>query len=92
MVLTPSFQNPTGASIPTAKRRRIVELVKQFGTILIENDIYGELRYHGEPAPALKRLDESGHTILLRSYSKVSFPGLRVGWVIAPASRHCPFS
>ena len=34
--------------------------------------------------PALKRLDESGHTILLRSYSKVSFPGLRVGWVIAP--------
>jgi DNA-binding transcriptional MocR family regulator len=84
VVLTPSFQNPTGASIPTAKRRRIVELVKQFGTILIENDIYGELRYHGEPAPALKRLDESGHTILLRSYSKVSFPGLRVGWVIAP--------
>jgi DNA-binding transcriptional MocR family regulator len=84
VVLTPSFQNPTGASIPAAKRRRIVELVQRSGTILIENDIYGELRYHGEPAPALKRLDESGHTILLRSYSKVSFPGLRVGWVIAP--------
>ena len=50
VVLTPSFQNPTGASIPAAKRRRIVELVKQFGTILIENDIYSELRYDGEPA------------------------------------------
>ena len=84
VVLTPSFQNPTGASIPVSKRRRIVELVQRSGTILIENDIYGELRYHGESALALKRLDESGHTILLRSYSKVSFPGLRVGWVIAP--------
>jgi DNA-binding transcriptional MocR family regulator len=84
LVLTPSFQNPTGASIPAAKRWHIVALVQQYGTILIENDIYGELRYHGEAAPALKRLDESGHTILLRSYSKVSFPGLRVGWVIAP--------
>lgn len=84
LVLTPSFQNPTGASIPVAKRRRIVELVQRSGTVLIENDIYAELRYHGEPAPAMKRLDESGNTILLRSYSKVSFPGLRVGWVIAP--------
>ena len=51
---------------------------------LIENDIYGDLRYEGEPLPTIKQLDESGDTILLRSFSKIAFPGLRVGWVIGP--------
>jgi 2-aminoadipate transaminase len=50
----------------------------------VENDIYSDLRYRGKALPTLKELDASGQTILLRSYSKVSFPGLRVGWVIAP--------
>jgi 2-aminoadipate transaminase len=66
------------------RRRRIVELAQRSGVVLLENDIYSELRYEGTPLPTLKELDESGNTILLRSYSKVSFPGLRVGWVIAP--------
>ncbi len=51
---------------------------------MVENDAYGELRYHGEPLPAIKQLDEHGGTVLLRSFSKVSFPGLRVGWVVGP--------
>ena len=84
LVVTPSFQNPTGATLPLDRRKRIVALAQRFGLILIENDIYSELRYHGSPLPTLKELDETGNTILLRSYSKVSFPGLRVGWAIAP--------
>lgn len=84
LVLTPSFQNPTGGTLPLERRKRIVALVQRFGVILVENDIYSELRYRGTPLPTLKQLDETGNTILLRSYSKVSFPGLRVGWVIAP--------
>jgi 2-aminoadipate transaminase len=52
--------------------------------ILVENDIYGPLAYEGEPIPTLKQLDETGDTILLRSFSKIAFPGLRVGWVIGP--------
>ena len=84
LVLTPSFQNPTGVTIPLDGRRRIVELARRSGAVLLENDIYSELRYQGTPLPTLKQLDETGNTILLRSYSKVSFPGLRVGWVIAP--------
>ena len=51
--------------------------------IVIENDIYGPLCYEGEPLAAIKHLDQTGDTILLRSFSKVAFPGLRVGWVIA---------
>lgn len=84
IALTPSFQNPTGTSIPAAARSSVVELAARSGVVLIESDIYSELRYEGAPAATLKRLDESGNTILLRSFSKVSFPGLRVGWVIAP--------
>ncbi len=84
LVVTPSFQNPTGATLPLDRRKRIVELAQRYSAVLVENDIYSELRYQGPHLPTLKQLDESGNTILLRSYSKVSFPGLRVGWVIAP--------
>ena len=75
VALTPSFQNPTGASIPAANRAAIVDLAVRSGVVLIESDIYSELRYEGPARPALKRLDESGNTVLLRSYSKVSFSG-----------------
>jgi 2-aminoadipate transaminase len=84
LILTPSFQNPTGLTIPFEHRKRIVELAQRSGVVVIENDIYSELRYQGTALPTLKELDKTGNTILLRSYSKVSFPGLRVGWVIAP--------
>ena len=84
LIVTPSFQNPTGSTLNLEGRKRIVSLAQRYGFILVENDIYSELRYKGKPLPTLKELDETGNTILLRSYSKVSFPGLRVGWVIAP--------
>lgn len=84
LVVTPSFQNPTGVTLPLERRKRIVEIAQRSGVVLVENDIYSDLRYRGKALPTLKELDASGQTILLRSYSKVSFPGLRVGWVIAP--------
>ena len=84
VVLTPNFHNPTGTSIPAAQRERILEIARRFGLVLIENDIYSELRYEGEAEATLKERDDHGNVILLRSYSKVSFPGLRVGWVLAP--------
>jgi DNA-binding transcriptional MocR family regulator len=84
VVLTPSFQNPTGGSIPEPDRAHIVDIAARSGAVLIESDIYTELRYSGQAAAPLKRLSGTGNVILLRSYSKVSFPGLRVGWVIAP--------
>jgi len=84
LMVTPSFQNPTGATISLENRERIVELAQRFGLALVENDIYSDLRYRGKTLPTLKELDATGNTILLRSYSKVAFPGLRVGWAIAP--------
>jgi len=84
LIVTPSFQNPTGATLSAERRKRLVEIAQRTGLIVIENDIYSELRYEGSRLATLKELDASGNTILLRSYSKISFPGLRVGWTIAP--------
>ena len=83
LCVTPNFQNPTGATMPLAARQALVRITQAAGVMVIENDIYGPLCYEGEPIPAIKRLDETGDTILLRSFSKVAFPGLRVGWVVA---------
>ncbi len=83
LCITPNFQNPTGATMPLAARLALLRLTQAAGITVIENDIYGPLCYEGDPLPSLKQLDESGGIILLRSFSKVAFPGLRVGWVIA---------
>ena len=84
LVITPNFQNPTGATIPLAARQAILQMARESGMFLIENDTYGALRYEGEPIPSIKQLDGGRDVVLLRSFSKVAFPGLRVGWVIAP--------
>lgn len=84
LVVTSNFQNPTGTTIPLAARRELLDAARATSTPVIENDAYGELRYSGEPLPALKQLDSGGGVVLLRSFSKVSFPGLRVGWALGP--------
>jgi 2-aminoadipate transaminase len=84
LVVTSNFQNPTGATLSLAARHALLEAARLAGVPVVENDAYGDLRYQGDPLPPLKQLDDQGSTILLRSFSKVSFPGLRVGWVLGP--------
>lgn len=84
LIVTPDFQNPTGATLPLESRRSLVRLTRQAGVVLAENDIYSGLRYDGADLPSLKQLDGSGDVIQLRSFSKIAFPGLRVGWVLGP--------
>ena len=83
LVVTPDFQNPTGVTLPLSSRRRLLDAASRSGVLVVENGIYSQLRYTGEAIPSLKQLDQSGSCILIRSYSKVSFPGLRVGWITA---------
>jgi DNA-binding transcriptional MocR family regulator len=83
LVVTPSFQNPTGATIPSELRPRILAMARAADAVVIENDIYSELAYSATPeAPRLKQLD--ANVILLGSFSKIAFPGMRVGWILAP--------
>jgi 2-aminoadipate transaminase len=84
VVITSNFQNPTGATLPLAARQALLEAAHAGGVPVIENDPYCDLRYQGQALPALKQLDQRGGTVLLRSFSKVSFPGLRVGWALGP--------
>src|SRR5207245_8766531 len=84
LVVTSSFQNPTGSTLNLEARESILRQARKAGTVIIENDIYGQLRYQGDALPTIKQLDDTGGTILLRSFSKISFPGLRVGWAVAP--------
>jgi 2-aminoadipate transaminase len=82
LVVTPSFQNPTGTTMPGAHRAEICRMARAAGVPVIENDIYSELAYDGgNSLPRLKQLDSN--VILLGSFSKIAFPGVRVGWIIA---------
>ena len=80
----PSFHNPTGATMDTQARRRLIELAARHRVPIVEDDIYREMRYTGAALPSLKALDRYGLVIYVNSFSKVGFPGLRVGWIAAP--------
>ncbi|MBY0505497.1 MAG: PLP-dependent aminotransferase family protein [Bryobacteraceae bacterium] len=84
IVVTPDFQNPTGASMPVETRRRIALAAGQARVPIVEIDLYRDLRYEGDPLPTLKELAPGTDVLLLRSFSKIAFPGLRVGWVLGP--------
>jgi len=86
MVLTPDFQNPTGTTLPIAARRRLLELAARHQVPVVEDHIYARLRSRGDRVPSLKQLDRANLVIQVDSFSKVAFPGLRVGWCIAPES------
>ena len=80
---SPTFQNPTGFTMPLESRQRLLELAQRFQVPIVEDDVYGVLRFRGRQIPPLKALDPSGLVIYLNSFSKVGFPGLRVGWLVA---------
>jgi 2-aminoadipate transaminase len=78
----PNFQNPSGRTYAAEVRRAVAEAVRTAGTVLVEDDPYGELRYRGADLPPLRTYNPDG--IMLGSFSKLVAPGLRLGWVCAP--------
>jgi 2-aminoadipate transaminase len=79
----PNFQNPSGISYSEQTRREMAEVLGNTGTLLVEDDPYGELRYSGSDKPSFKTILPD-NTILLGSFSKIIVPGFRLGWVVAP--------
>jgi 2-aminoadipate transaminase len=80
--VTPDFHNPTGTALPVPERRRLLELAIKYQVPVIEDAIYSRLRLRGHAIPSLKELDTAGNVIQIDSFSKIAFPGLRVGWCI----------
>ncbi len=82
----PTFQNPSGALMSLPRRRRLLELARQHQLPILEEDVYGEIRYEGPALPGLRALDPTGQVLYVGSFSKTLSPGLRVGWLNGPAA------
>lgn len=79
----PNFQNPSGVTMSWEKRKKLYELAKQYGVLILEDNPYGDLRYTGEDIPCIKSLDTEGIVIYSGSFSKILSPGMRVAFTIA---------
>ena len=79
----PTFQNPTGKTLPAARRRKLAELGSAYDVLILEDDPYRDLRYSGEELKPIKAYDTTGHTVLANSFSKIFSPGSRLGYVFA---------
>ena len=80
--ITPDFHNPTGTAMPLPARRRLLEVAARYQVPIIEDSIYARTRLRGAALPSLRSLDTHGNVIQIDSFSKIAFPGLRVGWCI----------
>jgi 2-aminoadipate transaminase len=82
LYLVPTFANPTGRTVPAARRAEIVALAARHGVRIVEDDPYGDLRYRGDHLTPMAALDDD--VIHLGTLSKIGAPGLRLGWLRAP--------
>jgi DNA-binding transcriptional MocR family regulator len=80
----PTFQNPTGISTDLAHRRALLELSARYRVPILEDDFEKDLRLRGRGAPPLRALDTRGSVVYIGTFSKALFPGVRIGWLLAP--------
>ncbi|MEX3692651.1 PLP-dependent aminotransferase family protein [Paraburkholderia sp. BR14263] len=84
MLVTPSHQYPLGMVMSLARRRMLLEYARQHQCWIIEDDYDSEFRYGSRPLASLQGLDTAGQVIYVGSFGKTLFPGLRVGYLVAP--------
>jgi 2-aminoadipate transaminase len=82
----PTFENPTGVTIPIRARRELLKLAERYRVPIVEDATYRELYFTEVPPPSLRELDPQNIVIHLNSFSKVLAPGLRLGWLSAAPS------
>ncbi|WP_298431554.1 PLP-dependent aminotransferase family protein [uncultured Jannaschia sp.] len=84
LFVTPSHHCPTSATMPLPRRRALLERAEACDFVVVEDDYEFELAFASAPAPALKSLDASGRVVYIGSFAKSLFPGLRLGYMVAP--------
>ena len=81
--VSPTFHNPTGITMPVARRRELLQVAARHGVLILEDTAYNELYFGGELCPTLGALAQGHFVITAGTFSKVIAPGLRVGWLQA---------
>jgi 2-aminoadipate transaminase len=84
LYLIPTFQNPTGRTLPADARRRVVELAVEHDLLVLEDDPYGLVRFEGAAPPTLHGLEGGERIVYSSSFSKIVAPGVRVGYLVLP--------
>ncbi len=79
-----NFQNPAGSTMSLERRKRLVEISKEFGIPICEDDPYGYVRFDGEHLPSIFSFHDEGGVVYAGSFSKILSPGTRVGWITGP--------
>lgn len=82
----PTFHNPTGAVLPTKRRKQILEIAKSMQCLVIEDDPCSEIYFERKPPSSMKSMDKDGHVIYLKGLSKILAPGCRIGILAASGS------
>ncbi len=80
-----TFQNPSGRTLSSERRRRVAELAREHGVLVLEDDPYGLVRYEGEAPPTIFELEGGDNIAYASSFSKTVAPGVRVGYFILPS-------
>jgi 2-aminoadipate transaminase len=83
--IIPNFQNPAGCTLSLEKRERLLELSREHGFTIFEDDPYVELRFEGPQHPTMLSLDDGTGVVYASSFSKTVCPGIRVGYLVGPA-------
>lgn len=81
--MIPSFQNPSGRTMPTQRRKEIMQVIQKYNVVLIEDAPYEDLKYTEKQYPSMKSMDTTGQVLYFGSFSKTVAPGFRVGYSIA---------
>jgi 2-aminoadipate transaminase len=84
LYLIPTFQNPTGRTLPPEARRRVVDLAAEHDLLVLEDDPYGLVRFEGVAPQTLHELEGGERVVYSSSFSKIVAPGVRVGYLVLP--------
>ena len=80
----PDFQNPGGVTLSLDRRKQLLDIASKYDIVIIEDSPYRAIRYRGETIPSLQSMDKDGRVLSLYTFSKILFPGMRLGWAIGP--------
>ncbi|WP_274366162.1 PLP-dependent aminotransferase family protein [Paenibacillus thermotolerans] len=84
--MNPTYQNPTGYTVPVHQRKQLIELAERYQCILVEDDVYHDIYFGSPPPPPLFYYDTEGYVVYIRSFSKYVAPGLRISILAARPS------